>query len=67
LYYTDEYKDYKRNKYQIKYGVDREVLWKTEKENNFLRNRLYLAFRHSNVLKMIKLFYENNKQMFGLR
>jgi len=35
FYYTHEYK---RNKYQIKYGEDRLVIWKTEKENNLLRN-----------------------------
>jgi len=56
-YYTHEYK---RNKYQIKLGEDRVVIWKTEKENNFLRNIYSLPDRLSNVFKMIKLFYENN-------
>jgi len=60
FFYTHEYK---RNKYQIKYGEDRAVIRKTEKENNFLRN----VYSLSNVFKMIKLFYENDNMRLPLK
>jgi len=43
-------------KYQIKYCEDRAVIWKTEKENNCLRNIYSFPDCLSNVKKMIKLF-----------
>jgi len=46
-------------KNQIKICEDRAVIWKTEKENSFLCNIYSLPVCLSNVLKMIKLFYEN--------
>jgi len=50
-----------------KYVEDRTVIWKAEKENNFLRNIYSLPNRLSNVFKMIKLFYENNNVRLPLK
>jgi len=63
FYYTHEYK---QNKYQIKHGEDPAVIWKTEKENNFLRNIYSLPDKFIVILLLNVTLGSNSKQLLTL-